>query len=50
MAKKGKFLYDEVGFLLKEELREPKTYASILQTGWNLISLPPIPENTSISS
>lgn len=29
--KKGTFLYDETDFLLKQELREPKTYKSILK-------------------
>ena len=31
IAKKGALLYEEADFLLKEELREPKTYASILK-------------------
>ena len=31
IAQKGNILYDEVNFLLKEELREPKTYFSILR-------------------
>jgi len=30
MLKKGSFLYDEVDFLLRQELREPKVYKSIL--------------------
>jgi len=31
IVRKGNILYDEVNFLLKEELREPKTYFSILR-------------------
>ena len=31
IAQKGKILYDEVHFILKEELREPKVYFSILR-------------------
>jgi AAA+ ATPase superfamily predicted ATPase len=31
VLQKGEFLYDEVEFLLKEELREPKIYMSVLK-------------------